>query len=55
MEGEEGKEGKERRRRKGERKEPAGHFQFYPSAPWLAKSKIKEAILLTIVKLEDHG
>lgn len=51
------KEGrKERNKRKErERKEPAGHFQFYPSALWLAKSKIKLAILLTIVKLEDHG
>lgn len=54
------KEGrKERRdgRRKGRRrkKRTCRHFQFYPSALWLAKSKIKEAIILTIIKQEDHG
>lgn len=53
-------EGKKERRREGRRKgrrrkKSCRHFQFYPSALWLAKSKIKEAILLTIIKLEDHG
>lgn len=47
---------KKERRNEGEReKRTCRYFQFYPSALWLAKSKIKEAILLTVVKLEDHG
>lgn len=44
---------KERKERRN--KSTCRHFQFYPSALWLAKSKIKEAIILTIVKLEDDG
>lgn len=44
------KEGKERKDRKERmrKKRTCRPFQFYPSALWLAKSKIKEAILLTI-------
>lgn len=51
------KEGKKGGKKEGERrkKRTCRHFQFYPSALWLAKSKIKEAIILTIIKLEDHG
>lgn len=53
----EGRKERREERRKGRRrkKRTCRHFQFYPSALWLAKSKIKEAIILTIIKLEDHG
>lgn len=49
------KGGKKEGKKEKEKKRTCRYFQFYPSALWLAKSKIKEAIILTIIKLEDHG
>lgn len=55
--GKEGGKAGGRQGRKEGRKEGkiCRYYHFYPSALWLAKRKFKEAILLTIVKLEDHG
>lgn len=47
-----GRQGRKEGRKKGK---TCRYYHFYPSALWLAKRKFKEAILLTIVKLEDHG